>query len=173
MQEVDSKQPDPAALRQTFASFPTGVVAVCTADDSGVPKGLIVSTFTPVSLTPPLVSICIQKSSTTWPHIRSAKLLGVSVLAECHSEVCTQFSKKATERFTGFTWQEGEGGALFVPGSSAYFECSRYEEIEAGDHLIVLLDIRRMARTPATNPLVIHDRIFSRVNPIAESGVGS
>lgn len=53
-------------LRPAFGCFPSGVTAVC-ADVDGVPAGLAASSFTSVSVEPPLVSVCMQHSSTTWP----------------------------------------------------------------------------------------------------------
>jgi flavin reductase (DIM6/NTAB) family NADH-FMN oxidoreductase RutF len=59
------------ALRQAFAAFPSGVVAVA-AEVAGRPVGLAASSFTSVSLDPPLVSVSIACSSTTWPVLRKA-----------------------------------------------------------------------------------------------------
>ena len=63
---------DGDGLRRAFANFPSGVVAVC-AEVDGVPHGLAVSTFVPVSLDPPLVSFCVQNSSSTWPRLDKAE----------------------------------------------------------------------------------------------------
>ena len=54
-------------LRAAFAHFPSGVTAVAAMRD-GQPTGIAASSFTSVSIDPPLVSVCIALSSTTWPH---------------------------------------------------------------------------------------------------------
>ena len=70
-----------AHLRASFACFPSGVAAVCALID-GEPVGMVMSSFTSVSLDPPLVSVCVDLNSSTWPRLRSAPWLGVSILGE-------------------------------------------------------------------------------------------
>ena len=68
--------------KQVFAQFPTGVVVLSALVDDR-PRAMLISAFTVgVSLEPPLVSAAVARTSTTWPHLRAARLLGVSVLAE-------------------------------------------------------------------------------------------
>ena len=74
---------DPRRLRDAFGIFPSGVVAVAALVD-GRPVGLAASSFTSVSLEPPLVSISVAKSSKTWPDLRRSSHLGVTILAEHH-----------------------------------------------------------------------------------------
>jgi flavin reductase (DIM6/NTAB) family NADH-FMN oxidoreductase RutF len=69
---------DPQQLRRVFGSFPSGVAAVA-ALVAGEPVGIAASSFTSVSLDPPLVSVCIAHTSTTWPVLRTASRLGVSI----------------------------------------------------------------------------------------------
>lgn len=73
----------PSSLREAFGHFPTGVVAIA-AEVNGVREGLAASTFVPVSLDPPLVSFCVQNTSTTWPKLKGVPMLGISVLGEVH-----------------------------------------------------------------------------------------
>lgn len=73
---------DPAELRQVFSMFPSGVVTVAALNDKGKPVGMVASSFTSVSLDPPLVSICIQNTSATWPVLHASKRLGVSVMTQ-------------------------------------------------------------------------------------------
>ena len=72
---------DPQRLRHVFGAFPSGVAAVA-ALVGGVPVGIAASSFTSVSLDPPLVSLCVAHTSTTWPLLRGADRLGVSILGE-------------------------------------------------------------------------------------------
>src|SRR5918997_4998820 len=79
--ELDDLSADPQELRRAYGCFPSGVTAICTLVD-GAPDGMAASSFTSVSLDPPLVSVCVQNTSTTWPRLRHLPRLGVSVLAE-------------------------------------------------------------------------------------------
>jgi flavin reductase (DIM6/NTAB) family NADH-FMN oxidoreductase RutF len=148
-------------LREAFGCFPSGVTAVC-ALVGGTPRGMAASSFTSVSLAPPLVSLCIQRTSSTWPLLRDRPRLGLSVLAEGQDEACLRLSARQGDRFRDVAWETGPGDSVFVSGSSAWLECSLHEEVVAGDHLIALLRIHRL-RTADTPPLVFHGSRFRRL----------
>ena len=76
---------DPIALRRVFGAFPTGVTALAALVD-GEPVGMAASSFVAVSLDPPLVSFCPAISSKTWPRLRRAARLGISVLGGAQEE---------------------------------------------------------------------------------------
>ncbi|MGK2876285.1 MAG: flavin reductase family protein, partial [Nocardioides sp.] len=82
---------DPVRLREAFGSFPTGVVAVA-AEVEGQLLGLAASSFTSVSLDPPLVSINLATTSKTWPDLRRATHLGLTVLADTHGPLCRKLA---------------------------------------------------------------------------------
>lgn len=160
--EVTTDRLDGATLRRAFGCFPSGVIAVCAAVD-GVPIGMAASAFTPVSLDPPLVSVCIQHTSTTWPLLRRRPYLGVSVLAEGHDEACISLSRKTGDRFAGVGWTELPDGSVIVHGSTAALDCRLRDEIPAGDHLIVLLEICSLQADLDRAPLVFHGSRFRRL----------
>jgi flavin reductase (DIM6/NTAB) family NADH-FMN oxidoreductase RutF len=153
---------DPATLRQVFGCFPSGVVAVC-AEVDGRPVGMAVSSFTSVSLDPPLVSICVDRGSSTWPTLRLAPRLGLSVLNERHDIACRQLSSKDGDRFAGLPLRHTLERAILIDGATAWLDCSHYAELEAGDHDIALLRIRALSADPTTGPLVFHRSRFHRL----------
>jgi flavin reductase (DIM6/NTAB) family NADH-FMN oxidoreductase RutF len=165
MIEVDQVTPDGDQLRNAFGCFASGVVAVCAIVDGG-PLGMAVSSFTSVSLDPPLVSVCMQGTSETWPRLRHCGRLGLSVLAEEHDAVCRALAKKGTDRFAGLDWTAGPSGSVFMPGASAWFECSLHQEIPAGDHAIALLRLHKLRSEPDVSPLVFHGSRFRRLAAI-------
>ncbi|MBV8928028.1 MAG: flavin reductase family protein, partial [Mycobacteriaceae bacterium] len=89
-----------ASLREAFGHFPTGVIAIA-AEVDGVRVGLAASTFVPVSLDPPLVSFCVQNTSTTWPKLKDVPRLGISVLGESHDEAARTLAARTGDRFGG------------------------------------------------------------------------
>src|SRR5271170_5885801 len=91
--DIDAVSSDPSDLRRLYGWFPTGVTAICAIKD-GVPIGMAATAFTAVSLDPQLVSVCVQNSSTTWPKLRSADRLGISVLAEDQHRECQNLAMK-------------------------------------------------------------------------------
>ncbi|GAB3163196.1 flavin reductase family protein [Amycolatopsis stemonae] len=147
-------------LREAFGCFPSGVTAACALID-GVPHGMAASSFTSVSLAPPLVSICIQRTSSTWPRLRGRRL-GLSVLAEGQHDACLSLSARHGDRFRDVSWQAGADGSVFIDGASAWLDCSLHEEVPAGDHLIALLRIHGL-HTEENPPLVFHGSRFRRL----------
>ena len=98
-------------LRRVFAAFPTGVTALA-AEPEGIPVGMAASSFTSVSLEPPLVSVCVAQTSRTWPALRAASRIGVSVLADGHAEASRRLSAKDGDRFGGQRWRRSDDRAL-------------------------------------------------------------
>ena len=158
---------DPARLRQAFGVFPSGVVAVAAAVD-GELVGLAASSFTSVSLDPPLVSFSIANTSKTWPDLRRADRLGVTVLADHHGPTCRQLAGPVDDRFTGVPATVSERGAVTIDDGIARFDTSIYREVEAGDHTIVLLELHGVdhdtTEGATISPLVFHRSGFQRLH---------
>ncbi|WP_262106402.1 flavin reductase family protein [Arthrobacter sp. Marseille-P9274] len=152
---------DPLELRSTYSCFPSGVVALC-GDKGGRPTGMSVSSFTTVSLEPALVSVSVQKTSTTWPQLRQLPRLGISVLAEDQGTVCRALAGRG-DRFQNIGWRQTTEGAIFIDGAAATFDCSIVQEIEAGDHVIVLLEVEAMGADRSRQPLVFHHSDLRRL----------
>ena len=153
---------DPTHLRRVFAAYPTGVAAI-TAFVSGRPVGMAASSFTPVSLHPPLVSVCIACTSRTWPQLSRAARLGVSVLSAEQHHAGRQLSARQGDRFQGLSWRVTELGAVLLNGASAWLECSIDKTIRAGDHDIVVLRVHKLEADDARKPLVFHGSQFRRL----------
>ncbi|RJS46682.1 flavin reductase family protein [Nocardioides cavernaquae] len=152
---------DPRALRDAFGVFPSGVIAVA-AEVDGTLTGLAASSFTSVSLDPPLVSFSIARTSKTWPDLRRAPHLGITILAEHHGQVCRQLAGPVNDRFTGVAVSASVEGAITLDDGIAQFDCTVYSEVEAGDHLVILLELHAVQHSPG-QPLVFHRSAFGRL----------
>jgi flavin reductase (DIM6/NTAB) family NADH-FMN oxidoreductase RutF len=150
---------DSRELRNAYGCFPSGVTAICAIVD-GQPVGMAASSFTSVSLEPPLVSVCVQSSSRTWAVLKAAKRVGVSVLGEAHGDVCRQLSAKTGDRFSGVDCEVSEADALFIRGAAVWLECSIDRIVTAGDHELVLLKVELLRVLPDVPPLVFHASRF-------------
>ncbi|VFB00258.1 flavin reductase family protein [Nocardia cyriacigeorgica] len=159
MDELFSSPADGAGLRRAFANFPSGVVAVCAQDD-GIPHGLAVATFVPVSLDPPLVSFCVQNTSTTWPRLTGADRLGLSLLGTEQQDAARALGSRSADRFQGLDLHHGSGDAVFIDGASAWIEGTVHAQVPAGDHQVVILGIDRIATHPHREPLIFHGSRF-------------
>jgi flavin reductase (DIM6/NTAB) family NADH-FMN oxidoreductase RutF len=163
---IESVSADHCLLRRAFGCFPSGVTAVC-AIVGNEPIGMAASSFTSVSIEPPLVSVCFQASSTTWQRLRERRRLGISVLAQGQDDICMSLAQNVTERFADVAWDRTPEGAVFVSGATAWLECSVYGEIPAGDHAVALLEIQGLQAYPKAAPLVFHGSQFRRLAGIA------
>jgi flavin reductase (DIM6/NTAB) family NADH-FMN oxidoreductase RutF len=154
---------DQHQLRGAYGAFPSGVVAVA-AQVRGQLTGIAASSFTSVSLDPPLVSFSVATTSNTWPQLREAGHLGVSILSDHHDAVCRQLAGPADERFTGLPFRSTEDGAVLLDDAVATFECSIDREIEAGDHVLVILALHRVTDAGGGSPLVFHRSGFRKLH---------
>lgn len=150
---------DQALLRQAFGCFPSGVTAFCGLLDD-VTEGMAASSFTSVSLDPPLVSVCVANTSTTWPKLARLERLGLSVLAGDHAPIARALAAKNGNRFDGVDWTATDSGAVFVHGATLWLECAPFKRVEAGDHEIVVLRIVALAMYPDVDPMVFHRSNF-------------
>ena len=157
-----SKLP-PSSLREAFGHFPSGVIAIA-AEVDGVREGLAASTFVPVSLDPPLVSFCVQNTSTTWPKLKGVPRLGISVLGEAHDEAVRTLAAKTGDRFAGLQTESNGSGAVFITGTSVWLESAIEQLIPAGDHTIVVLRVSDVRVNPDVAPIVFHRSVFRRLD---------
>jgi 3-hydroxy-9,10-secoandrosta-1,3,5(10)-triene-9,17-dione monooxygenase reductase component len=133
---------DEGRLREAFGSFATGVAFV-TAMVDGAPLGLIVSTFTAVSLDPPLVSFCPARDSFTWRRMRQADGFSVNVLRSWHAGFARRAAAPEADRFAE---------PLIDP--LAVIGCELAAEHPAGDHTIVVGRVRSLHVSSPSRPLV-------------------
>jgi flavin reductase (DIM6/NTAB) family NADH-FMN oxidoreductase RutF len=157
---------DNALLRQAFSCFPSGVTAFC-GMVAGSPEGIAASSFTTVSLDPPLVSVCVAKTSTTWPKLAELRRFGLSVLSGEHGPIARALASKSGNRFSGVDWTSTEDGAVFVHGATLWLECVPFKHVEAGDHEIVILQIVSLAAYPDVTPMIFHRSGFRELAPTA------
>jgi flavin reductase (DIM6/NTAB) family NADH-FMN oxidoreductase RutF len=157
---------DPVDLRRAFTLYPRGVMAVAAQID-GAPVGLAVSAFVSVSLDPPLILICVDNNSRTWPTLSTSPGIGVSVIAADQAALGRQLASRSRDRFEGTTFEERPSGALLLDGAVTKLECTVHSVSDGGDHLVVLLNVVDMWGDPEVAPLVWHDSAFAGVRPLA------
>jgi flavin reductase (DIM6/NTAB) family NADH-FMN oxidoreductase RutF len=153
---------DPRRLRHVFGAFPSGVAAVA-ALVAGSPVGIAASSFTSVSLDPALVSLCIARSSTTWPLLRATPRLGVSILSAAQERAGRQLAARGVDRFAELSWRSTDDGAVLLDGASGWLETSIEQQVPAGDHDIVLLRVLDLDADHGIHPLVFHASQFRRL----------
>ncbi|WP_424214292.1 flavin reductase family protein [Streptomyces sp. BI20] len=145
---------DPAAFRAVLGTFASGITAVAALDPEGRPVGLACQSFASLSLDPPLVLLCVAKSSTSWPRVEAAGRFGVSVLAEDQREVCRALGRPGPEKFTDIPWETTPHGAVRIPGALATADCAVETVHDAGDHHLVTARVLALDSRPDGAPLL-------------------
>lgn len=135
---------DPMVQRQVFGSLPTGVTAVTGMTAEGNPRGFVVGTFQSLSLDPPLVTFCVDKSSSTWPTLRSLGRFTANILSTEQLPVCRALSRKGDEKFKGIAYEESPIGTPRIAGATAWIDCEVLSEVVAGDHYMIVGSIEAL-----------------------------
>ena len=147
-------------LRDVFGHFPTSVVAVTTIDDQDIPVGMVVGSFTSVSLEPPLVSFLVDKGSSTLPKILETGRFCANALAGDQESVCRQISKKGVDRFAGLDWQRSVTGNPILDGVVAWVDCVIDKTVELGDHHLVVGAVHELTVASPKSPLLFFRGAF-------------
>jgi flavin reductase (DIM6/NTAB) family NADH-FMN oxidoreductase RutF len=132
-----------AEFRKACGRFATGVAIASVVDAEGTPHGLTVSSFTSVSLDPPLVLICLGHAVSAIHHFRAASHFGINILAADERALSDRFARKGHDRFDGLKWYAGESGVPLLAGVLAAIECAVHRIVPMGDHDIVVGEMVR------------------------------
>ncbi|MEV4671366.1 MULTISPECIES: flavin reductase family protein [Actinomadura] len=149
-------------LRRVYGAYPTGVAAVAGLV-GGRPVGMAASSFVPVSLDPPLVSVCMAHSSTTWPLLRDLPHIGISVLGAHQEEAARRLGARGGDRFAGIAWRSTPDGCVLIEGAAAWYDCAVEHRVRSGDHDIVVLRVHDLDAAAEIPPLVFHASRFRRL----------
>jgi flavin-dependent trigonelline monooxygenase, reductase component len=165
IQHAEATAVDIAELRQALGSYATGVTVVTTLDSKGEPKGFTASSFTSVSLDPPLVLVCIGKGAACYPAFTGTTQFGVNVLCQDQLHVSRRFASKSADKFADIAWVSGTTGSPILPGSMAWLDCQLHDRLEAGDHLILIGRVLRFGHSPERQPLGYHRGSYIAFGP--------
>jgi flavin reductase (DIM6/NTAB) family NADH-FMN oxidoreductase RutF len=137
-------QPAPVSLslfRRACGQFATGVVVAAVRDSNGKPHGLTINSFTSVSLTPPLVLICIDHRAAIGEQFRQATHFGLSILNASQRDLSNRFATKPDDRFDGVGWHLDANGVPLLNDALATLTCQTREVLHGGDHAIFLAEV--------------------------------
>ena len=134
-------EPDPELMKGFNRQFVTGVTVVSTMDGEKA-RGLAVNAYCSISLDPPLVMVCVQRTSSTWPALFRANHLGVNVLGRDQHDVVSVFASKDPDKFARVDWEPGPHGSPLVTGSAAMLEAEIQERFQAKTHTIFVCRVR-------------------------------
>lgn len=142
-------EPGHRRLRHAYGAFPTGVTVITVGGDQM--HGMTASSFTTVSLDPPLILVCVADTAAMAARIQESPAFGISVLASRQHALARYFADKSrpmgAAQFAALDWMPGPvTGSPLICGSAATFECRRDRIHRAGDHLVVVGEVLSLDR---------------------------
>jgi flavin reductase (DIM6/NTAB) family NADH-FMN oxidoreductase RutF len=128
-------------FRAVLGRFPSGVTVVTTRAADGSDHGMTVSAFCSVSLQPPLVLICIEKTATAHNALKAAPGFVVNILSAKQEQIARRFSIVDIDRFEGIGFTRSQNGYAILDDVLGVIECERFSMHEEGDHTIILGEV--------------------------------
>lgn len=136
---------DPDLFRSVLGRFTSGVTVATARDASGEDHGMTVSSFCSLSLSPPLVLICVEQSTELHRVLASARAFAVNVLADDQEMISRRFAEPDAGRFEGLAFTRGVSGCALLAGTLASIECTVRARHPEGDHTIVVGEVTAAA----------------------------
>ncbi|MEW6272894.1 MAG: flavin reductase family protein [Thermodesulfobacteriota bacterium] len=145
---------DQLEFRRVMGHFATGVTIVTTHDGAGKLYGLTANAVSSVSLEPPMVLVCVDKSCDSYPSFEASKVFAINILSNVQETLSRRFAKSGGDKFTGVGYRIGETGAPILNDTIGYLECRVRHAFDAGDHTIYVGEAVDIAAAPDGDPLL-------------------
>ncbi len=156
---------DPALFRETLGHYPTGVAVVTAVAEDDRPVGMVVGTFSSVSLDPPLIAFFPAVSSKSFARLRNARAFAINVLAADQEPLCRRLATSEADKFDGVRWRPGPLGSPILEDAVSWIECTFDLVREAGDHYVVLGLVHGLAVQRSTLPLLFFQGGYGQFSP--------
>lgn len=141
-------------LRNALGCFPTGVTVVTTAGEDGRLYGMTVSSFSSVSLDPPIVLWSQRLGAPSHAAFCGAQFFAINVLGSAQQRLSTQFARPAADKFHGVAYRLAPEGVPLLDDVAAQFVCRNDFSCHGGDHLVFFGKVIRFGYSPTAVPLV-------------------
>jgi flavin reductase (DIM6/NTAB) family NADH-FMN oxidoreductase RutF len=148
-------------FRDVIGRFASGVTVITTRADGG-DFGTTASAVSSLSMEPPMMLICLNKTSDTQAAVLKSGVFAVNILGEEQGQVAYKFAKKGKDKFEGVGIVRGETGVPLVEGALAHLECEVQETVTGGTHTVFLARVRQAAGTEGA-PLTYFRGRFGRL----------
>jgi flavin reductase (DIM6/NTAB) family NADH-FMN oxidoreductase RutF len=146
---------NPDEFRAVLGRFASGITAVTTKGADGSDQGMTVSAFASVSLDPPLVLVCIEKSASAYPALTDAPGFVVNILSAKQEQIARRFATNDIDRFEGVGFTRSSAGYAILEDVLGVLECRRFAMHDGGDHTIILGEVDA-TRVESGTPLLYY-----------------
>lgn len=154
---------DPSTFRAALGRFASGITIITARDAEGRDVGMTVSAFSSLSLTPPLVLVCVDHGASVAPVLETATVFAVNILSEDQEPLSRRFAEREVDRFDGVAYERGQTGVALLSGTLAHLECRTSARHVAGDHTILIGEVVS-TEVHEGNPLLYYRSGYGRLD---------
>ncbi len=131
-------------FKNALKSWATGVTVVTSKTEDFGLKGMTATSFSSVSLNPPQILVCINKSADTGDAVLAGKSFAINILKVDQQEISNQFAGATSqeERFANVNWHEGKTGSPVIDDALASIECTVVQQVLAGTHWVIIGEVQ-------------------------------
>lgn len=143
-------------FRNALSRFASGITVVTTKDAGGKLHGITVSAFCSVSLDPPLILVCIEKTTGSNIALQHSNAFNVNILSETQSDISEHFASLIPDKFDHVDYETGTNGLPVLKNIAASLECSKRAAHDAGDHTIFVGEVDEISIDDAFPLVYLH-----------------
>jgi flavin reductase (DIM6/NTAB) family NADH-FMN oxidoreductase RutF/ADP-ribose pyrophosphatase YjhB (NUDIX family) len=156
---------DAATFKEAMSRFPSGVVIAAGRDEYGKSWGFTASSFSSVSLEPPLVLLCLSKGADCHPVFSSVPWFAINVLSAADEAAAATFAKRGADKFAASSFDVDEYGSPLLQSAVATLTCQKFATYDCGDHSVIVGRVTRARLGSDDNPMIYAGRRFGRFLP--------
>ena len=145
-----------------MSQFASGVTVVTTRDANGKRHGITVSSFCSVSLQPPMVLICIEKTTGSHYAFGESGAFAVNILAATQSNISEHFATRIDEKFGDIEHTLNEDGVPILTEAIATLRCTVRHSLDGGDHSI-FVGLVESVDAAGGDPLIYFDHRYHQL----------
>jgi flavin reductase (DIM6/NTAB) family NADH-FMN oxidoreductase RutF len=154
---------DSATFRAVLGRFASGVTVVTVRGPDARDHGMTVSAFCSVSLEPPLVLACIERTATLLPVLAVGGAYAITMLSESQEALSRRFASDVDDRFDGIGYRRGPRGSALLDDALAWLECRVEARVDAGDHVVVIGRVEFAEVSDRAGPLLYYRSGYGRL----------
>ena len=150
-------------FKEAVGEFPTGITVISTCYDKKL-WGFTANSFVSVSLTPPLVSFCLNKESRSFDAFHKTEYFAINILASDQASTSKHFAHKGVDKFLNIQHELSNlFGNPLISGAICFIECQKYKQFECGDHVIFVGEVVRTQINQSKSPLLYFAKSYKEI----------
>lgn len=150
-------------FKTAVGKFPTGVTVITTSMQDKF-FGFTANTFTSVSLSPPLISFCLDKKAGSFKAFQQTHKFAISILAGDQEGISAHFASSHLDKFLDIEYKIGQlSNSPLISGAVCWLECSKYDQFECGDHYIFIGEVTYTQVNNSNSPLLYFAKSYQEI----------